>query len=98
MADGYSWSATRNARADRLPGPDRLGWWAALAMGLSILLHVVVFFALDRMKIAFRFVQAEELSTRPMDVRQVEVRPAEAERSQPPEDVIKPPNDAASLL
>jgi OOP family OmpA-OmpF porin len=98
MAEGYSWSEHRVGSGYRLPGPEHLGWWAAVAMLLSILLHVIVFFALDRMKIALHFEEARELSTRPIDVRQVEVRPAEAERSLPPEQVIQPPIDAASLL
>ncbi|MES2437806.1 MAG: OmpA family protein [Verrucomicrobiota bacterium] len=97
MADGYSWSASRGGGAYRLPGPDHLGWWAAVAMFLSILLHVVVFFALDQMKIAFKFEQAKEMSTRPIDVRQVEIRPDD-ERSLPPENVVQPPEDSASLL
>ena len=98
MADGYSWSASREGGTYRLPGPDHLGWWAAVAMLVSILFHVVVFFALDRMKIAFNFEQARELSTRPIDVRQVEVRPMDLEKSLPPEDVVQPPKDAAALL
>ncbi len=98
MADGYSWSESRDGGAYRLPGPEHLGWWAAVAMLVSILLHVVVFFALDRMKIAFKFEQARELSTRPIDVRQVEIRPMDPERSLPPEDVIQPPADIAKLL
>ncbi len=99
MADGFSWSDTRGGGgAYRLPGPDRLGWWAAVAMLLSILLHVVVFFALDRMKIAIRFEEAKELSTQPIDVRQVEISPAEEIRSMPPEETIVPPNDLAALL
>ena len=67
-------------------------------MLLSILLHVIVFFALDQMKIAFKFEQARELSTRPIDVRQVEIRPLDTEQSLPPEDVVKPPTDTAALL
>lgn len=99
MANGYSWSASRGGGLARLPGPDRLGWWAAAAMFASILLHVVVFFALDRIKIAFKFEEARELSTRPIDVRQVEVAPMEpTERSLPPEEVIQPPEDSAALL
>lgn len=81
-----------------MPGPDRLGWWAAVAMLMSILLHVIVFFWLDQMKIAFKFEQAKELSTRAIDVRQVEIRPMDEQRSLPPEEVIKPPADANSLL
>ncbi len=66
-------------------------------MLLSILLHVVVFFALDRMKIAFKFEETHELSTRPINSR-VEVRPLDNERTQPPEDVVKPPTNSAALL
>ena len=67
-------------------------------MFVSILLHVIAFFALDRMKIAFKFEQARELSTRPIDVRQMEVRPMEPAKSLPPEDLVQPPKDAAALL
>jgi outer membrane protein OmpA-like peptidoglycan-associated protein len=98
MADGYSWSEIRHGGTYRLPGPDHLGWWAAVAMLLSILLHVVVFLALDRMKIALRYEEARELSTAPINVRQVEVRPMETEQSLPPETIITPPKDTASLL
>jgi outer membrane protein OmpA-like peptidoglycan-associated protein len=98
MADGYSWTEIRESGTYRLPGPEHLGWWAAVAMLLSILLHVAVFLALDRMKIALRFEQARELSTGPINVRQVEVRPMEAERAAPPEEVITPPKDASALL
>jgi OOP family OmpA-OmpF porin len=98
MASGYSWNDSRGEVGYRLPGPDRLGGWAALAMLISILLHVVVFFALDRMKIAFKFEQARELSTRSIDVRQVEIRPLDLERSLPPEEVIQAPKDSATLL
>lgn len=98
MAGEYSWSASRDTGAYRLPGPDHLGWWAAVAMLLSILLHVVVFFALDQLKIVFDFQPAKEMGTRPIDIRQVEVRPMENEKSLPPEDVVKPPVDTAALL
>lgn len=67
-------------------------------MLLSILLHVIVFFTLDRMKIAIGFEQARELSTQPINIQQVEVRPIEPEPTQSPEDVIKPPTEAAKLM
>ncbi|MEO8616958.1 MAG: OmpA family protein [Luteolibacter sp.] len=98
MAEGYSWKEQRGGVAYRLPGPEHLGWWAAVAMLLSILLHVVVFFVLDHMKIALRFEQAKELSTQPLDLTQVEIRPEEPEQAQVPEDVIQPPTNAASLM
>jgi len=98
MAQGYLWNTARDERGYRLPGPDHLGWWATVAMLLSILLHAVAFFALDRMKIALKFEQARELSTRAIDISRVEIRPLEPERSLPPEEIIKPPTDSAALL
>jgi OmpA-OmpF porin, OOP family len=98
MADGYSWTEQRGGGGYRMPGPEHLGWWAGVAMLLSILLHVIVFFVLDHMKIALRFEEAKELSTRPIDITQVEIRPMEDEQAPPPEDVIKPPVDAAALM
>lgn len=98
MANGYSWSELREGGAYRLPGPDHLGWWAAFAMLISVILHVVAFFALDQMKIAFDFQPAEETGTRPIDVRQVEIRPLENDRSLPPEEIVKPPTDTNALL
>ena len=32
MPEGYSWSDMRGGRTYRLPGPEHLGWWAAVAM------------------------------------------------------------------
>ena len=98
MADGYSWSEMRDGGTYRLPGPEHLGWWAAVAMLVSILLHVAVFFALDRMKIIVSFEQARELNTGAVNIRQLEVRPMDVEESAPPENVVQPPEDAASLL
>lgn len=98
MADGYSWNDMRGGSTYRLPGPEHLGWWAAVAMLVSILLHVAVFLLLDHLKVALRFEQARELSTGAVNVRQVEVRPMEIEEQAPPEEIIKPPEDSASLL
>lgn len=97
MADGYSWSEQRSG-AYRLPGPEHLGWWAAVAMLLSILLHVIVFFVLDHMKIALSFEQARELSTQPININQVEIRPMDTEEAPPPEDMVIPPTEAAKLM
>lgn len=98
MPDGYSWSELREGGTYRLPGPEHIGWWAAVAMLVSVLLHVLVFFALDRMKIALRFEQAREMSTGPINVRQVEVRPAEPEPAAVPENIVTPPAETDSLL
>ena len=98
MPDGYSWSEVRGGGGYRLPGPEHLGWWAGVAMVVSILLHVIVFFALDRMKIALGFEEAREMRTGPVNINQVEVRPMDIQESLPPEDVLVPPNDSAALL
>lgn len=98
MGDNYSWGETRSSGAYRLPGPEHLGWWAAVAMLVSILLHVVVFFMLDNLKIAFHFEKAKELSTQPINTQQVEIRPMADDIAPPPEDIVVPPNDAASLM
>jgi OmpA-OmpF porin, OOP family len=98
MAEGYSWSELRDGGSYRLPGPEHIGWWAAVAMLLSLLLHVAVFLALDRMKIAVRYEHARELSTAPVNVRQVEVRPMEIEQQTPSENIVVPSRDTAALL
>ena len=98
MANGYSWSVLRTGGICRLPGPEHLGWWATVAMLASLLLHLAVYCALDRMKIALRFEQARELSTSPVNIRQVEVHPLETPQAASPDKVITPPKDAAALL
>jgi OmpA-OmpF porin, OOP family len=67
-------------------------------MLLSILLHVAVFFALDQMKIAFQFEEAKKLSTRPVDVRQLEIRADDVLPVAPEDPIIQPSNDSAALL
>jgi OmpA-OmpF porin, OOP family len=67
-------------------------------MLVSVLLHVIVFFALDHMKIALGFESSAELRTAPVNIRRVEVSPPEPERIQTPEDVVIPPEDTAALL
>ncbi len=98
MPNSYSWKDERGDDTYHLPGPDHLGWWAAAAILVSLLLHVLVFFALDRMKIALRFQQARELSTAPVDVRQVRIAPEEPAPRETPENLVTPPVDPASLL
>lgn len=98
MPDGYSWSDVREDNTYHLPGPDHIGGWAVAALILSVLLHIGVFFALDRMKVALQFEQARELSTAAIDTRRMEVRPMEDELPVPPEEILTPPDDAAALL
>lgn len=96
MAEGYSWNDARDGGTYRLPGPDHLGWWASVALLISLLLHAVLFLALDYYKIALPFSQNREVSTAPMNVEQVEVIPL-AEETAPPAEVV-PPSNAAALL
>jgi len=67
-------------------------------MLLSILLHLGVYFALDRMKIALHFNQARELNTSAIHMRPVQVQHMDVEPSVPPEPVITPPKEASALL
>lgn len=67
-------------------------------MLLSILLHVIAFFALDQMKIVFDFQEPPTIETRPVEIGQVEVRAMDNEQSLPPEDIVQPPVDTAALL
>lgn len=98
MEQGYRWSDTRVEDTYRLPGSEHLGRWATAAMFVSILLHVLVFFALDHVKIALGIQQPEEISTGQINIRQVEVKPYEPDRALPPEEIITPPNESAALL
>jgi len=98
MEQEYRWSDTREADGYRLPGPEHLGRWATAAMVVSVLLHLLVFFALDQVKIALGLEQPEEIATGQVNVRQVEVKPYEPERALPPEETITPPNESAALL
>jgi outer membrane protein OmpA-like peptidoglycan-associated protein len=69
-----------------------------MAMLVSILLHIGVYFALDRMKIALSFETPPELNTSAIHVHQVEALPIEPDPTASPETRITPPTDAASLL
>ena len=98
MEQDYRWSDMRDTGGYRLPGPEHLGRWATVAMLVSILLHVLVFFALDHVRIALGISQPEELSTAPINVRQMEVKPYEPQQALPPEETVTPPSESASLL
>ena len=98
MEQDYRWSEVRDNGGYRLPGPEHLGRWATVAMLVSILLHVMVFFALDQMKIAFGISQLKEISTNPIDIRRLEVKPYEPEKALPPVETVTPPQDSAVLL
>lgn len=98
MEQEYRWSDTRDGDTYRLPGQEHLGRWAAAAMLVSILLHVVVFFALDHVKIALGIQEVGEYVTEPVNIRQVEVRSFERQEELPVEERITPPDDAAALL
>jgi outer membrane protein OmpA-like peptidoglycan-associated protein len=57
-----------------------------------------VFFALEKMKVAIHVEQAAELRTEPIVIRPVDVAPVEAQPAPPPEESVKPPENAAALL
>lgn len=87
MPNGYSWKALRKTGGrDHLPGPDRLGWWAALALILSLALHVLVFVMLEQMGVGLCFEQAREMQTTGMVVTQVQSLPTNDEAAPPIEE------------
>ncbi|MEP2776679.1 MAG: OmpA family protein [Luteolibacter sp.] len=98
MEQEFRWSDSRDADTYRLPGQEHLGRWAAAAMLVSILLHVVVFFALDHVKIALGIQQPADYSTQPVNIRQVEVKSFDRQQEAPEEKMITPPDDSAALL
>lgn len=99
MAEGYSWNYARGRDRNKLPGPEHLGWWAGLALILSICLHIAIYFLLERMEIAWSFQQARDLSTASVDFRQVEIRSMPETETLEPEDHLAPvPDNSASLL
>ena len=101
MSDRYSWEQGGGEPSYRSTNSDHLGWWAAAAMLASILLHVIVFFALDQVKFVLGIQPPTETQTREVVIRdQTEELPDEAfTPTPPPEDfVVPPPKDTAKLL
>lgn len=104
MDGGYSWNDSRDGSTYRLPGPEHIGWWAAAALVASLLLHVVVFFMLDRvldgLGIGQGLAEVKELTTAPMNVEQVvvEAEPQPETPAPPPDEAVIPPTDTTSLL
>lgn len=98
MEQDYRWSTSRAVDGKHLPDPDHLGRWATAAMLVSVLLHVLIFFALDHVKFALGIEQPEEIVTGQVNVRQVEVKPYEEQNEAPEESMVTPPDDSAALL
>jgi outer membrane protein OmpA-like peptidoglycan-associated protein len=96
--DGYTWREMRESTPLRLPGPDNLGWWAAVAFFIAIILHVAAFFALGHIKIALGFEDLGEIQTAAIRVDQVEVMPPDYVAPAPEDEVAPPPPEASSLL
>ncbi len=98
MDEVFIWNTAQDARTYRLPGPEHLGWWAAVALVVSILLHVGVFLVLDHLQIARKYAPPREITTERINVEQVEVSSLETEKLSPPEETVAPTNNTAALL
>ena len=96
MASGTATQRARDAAAYRLPGTDRLGRWALAGLGVSLVLHGIAFFALDKVKVAMGL--DRPVSTGPIRVERVESAPMETVRAAEPDAVTPPPTDLAPLL
>lgn len=85
MDDGYSWQNAREGASYRLPGPNHLGWWIALAFCVAVVLHIVLALALGRLPFGV------DLSGTQTEVK---VDPITVEKVAFPEDVTEaPPRD-----
>jgi OOP family OmpA-OmpF porin len=100
VAHEYSWQQAQGEATYRSDNHDHLGWWAAAAMLVSIILHVVVFFALDQVKFVLGIQDVAETPTQTVVVREpVEQIPSDFVAPPPAEDaVVPPPLDTAKLL
>jgi len=100
VPDVYSWQEPKSEPAYRASNQDHLGWWAAAAMLVSILLHVVVFFALDQVKFVFGVGETGETATERVTIReQIEQLPMDLTALPPIDDFTPPPPlDAKSLV
>ncbi len=100
MSDRYSWEQGGGEATYRSSNQDHLGWWAAAAMLASILLHVVVFFALDQVKFALGIQPVDTVTERVSILNPTEVIPEDRFTiTPPPEDFVPPPpSDTAKLL
>ena len=97
MENGYGWRASREMTPLRLPGPDNMGWWVAVAFFVAVILHVAAFFALGHIKISQGILPAEEIVTEHVNLEPVEVLPPDQDLAVP-EEVVEPPPPAANLL
>ncbi len=97
MAESYSWRDRQFDRPTRLPGPDHLGWWVAVAFLLAVLIHIAAFLTLGHVRVALGFEAAEELRTAPLDIQRVEVLPPDLRLIPDTPEPVQP-EDAAALL
>ncbi len=97
MDNGYTWREARAAKPLRLPGPDNMGWWVAVAFFVAVILHVAAFFALGHIKIGQAFQAAGEIVTERVVIEPVEMLPPDQVVMEPDPPVQAPP-EAAALL
>jgi len=95
--NGYTWRESRAAKPLRLPGPDNMGWWVAVAFFVAVILHVAAFFALGHIKIGQGFAPSDEIVTERVVIDQVEMLPPDQAVVEP-DPPVKAPPDAAALL
>jgi len=98
VENGYGWRSARETTPIRLPGPDNMGWWVAVAFFVAVILHVAAFFALGHIKISGGILPAEPaVSTEQMNLEPVEVLPPDSDLVIP-EEPVEPVPVASTLL
>lgn len=80
-----------------MPTADHLGRWATAGIILSLLLHVVAFFVLNRMKIFMPLDPPAQTVTERVRLNPVDTVPFEPPKETPVE-VVQPPTDLPKLL
>lgn len=97
MARARALQHARETAAYRSTGRDRLGLWAAAGLAVSLVVHGIAFFALDRVKLALGIEQP--VSTGPIRVDRVETSFQDLPKAAPPDQIAAPPpKDLAPLL
>jgi OmpA-OmpF porin, OOP family len=98
VANEYSWRKAGGQTVYRQPAQEHFSWWVMAALLLSLLLHVVAFFALDQVKIVLGFPTSKEILTGPVNVDRVEISPPDVEQAPPQNEAVTPPKDLKPLL
>jgi outer membrane protein OmpA-like peptidoglycan-associated protein len=87
----------RGGSSFRLPGPEHLGGWVALALMVALVLHVVLFFTLGQIRVALGLAPDPDVAPRIL-MEQVEIAPPPFDQAPEDTPMEAPPKDSSALL